>query len=116
MPLTFAWKAAACFMSMDFRHCNSFHASFSAGDRTRSFLKVQDGCDYFCSFCTIPLARGFSRSDTVASTLISAQKALETGVKEIVLTGVNIGDFGKQKIFQKNHYVIFIIKEESWNK
>ncbi len=80
----------------EIRHCNSFHASFSAGDRTRSFLKVQDGCDYFCSFCTIPLARGFSRSDTVASTLISAQKALETGVKEIVLTGVNIGDFGKQ--------------------
>ena len=76
------------------KHVHTFVPSFSAGDRTRSFLKVQDGCDYFCSFCTIPLARGQSRSDTIQNTLNSAKKAIETGVKEIVLTGVNIGDFG----------------------
>lgn len=74
---------------------NSFKAAFSEGDRTRTFLKVQDGCDYFCAFCTIPLARGFSRSDTVANTIEQTKKAIEGGAKEIVLTGVNIGDFGK---------------------
>lgn len=71
-----------------------FINAFSFGDRTRSFLKVQDGCDYKCSFCTIPLARGKSRSDTVSSVVSNAQKIAEMGVKEIVLTGVNIGDFG----------------------
>lgn len=71
-----------------------FVNAFSFGDRTRSFLKVQDGCDYKCSFCTIPLARGKSRSDTVANVVENAQKIAEMGVKEIVLTGVNIGDFG----------------------
>jgi threonylcarbamoyladenosine tRNA methylthiotransferase MtaB len=71
-----------------------FVPAFSSGDRTRTFLKVQDGCDYFCAFCTIPLARGFSRSETIEKTLASAQKAAYTGVKEIVLTGVNLGDFG----------------------
>lgn len=69
--------------------------AFSHGDRTRTFLKVQDGCDYMCSFCTIPLARGRSRSNSIANTVELAQKAAATGVKEIVLTGVNIGDFGK---------------------
>lgn len=73
---------------------NSFHHAFSFGDRTRSFLKVQDGCDYKCSFCTIPLARGRSRSDTVESVVAHAQSIAARGVKEIVLTGVNIGDFG----------------------
>ena len=73
---------------------NRFINSFSFGDRTRSFLKVQDGCDYKCSFCTIPLARGKSRSSTVASIVADAEKIAEMGVKEIVLTGVNIGDFG----------------------
>ena len=72
-----------------------FSPSYSAGDRTRSFLKVQDGCDYFCSFCTIPLARGFSRSNTIAETVKVAQEVAQTDVKEVVLTGVNIGDFGK---------------------
>jgi threonylcarbamoyladenosine tRNA methylthiotransferase MtaB len=72
-----------------------FIPSYSQGDRTRSFLKVQDGCDYFCSFCTIPLARGRSRSNSIASTLKVAKKLAETAVKEVVLTGVNIGDFGK---------------------
>ena len=79
----------------EIKHVNSFVSSFSMGDRTRTFLKVQDGCDYFCSFCTIPLARGRSRSDTIANTVISAKEAASNEVKEIVLTGVNIGDFGK---------------------
>ncbi|MBX7206153.1 MAG: tRNA (N(6)-L-threonylcarbamoyladenosine(37)-C(2))-methylthiotransferase MtaB [Bacteroidia bacterium] len=73
---------------------DSYNAAYSVGDRTRSFLKVQDGCDYFCSFCTIPLARGKSRSDTIANVLKSACEIVNKGVKEIVLTGVNIGDFG----------------------
>jgi threonylcarbamoyladenosine tRNA methylthiotransferase MtaB len=78
----------------EIREANEFVNSFSFGDRTRSFLKVQDGCDYKCSFCTIPLARGKSRSDTVQNVLENAQKIADLGVKEIVLTGVNIGDFG----------------------
>ncbi len=78
----------------EIREANEFVNSFSFGDRTRSFLKVQDGCDYKCSFCTIPLARGKSRSDTVQNVLENAQKIANLGVKEIVLTGVNIGDFG----------------------
>src|ERR1700712_1629485 len=74
---------------------NEFVASYSFGDnRTRTFLKVQDGCDYSCTFCTIPLARGSSRSDTIASVIVQANEIAESGVKEIVLTGVNIGDFG----------------------
>ena len=85
----------AIIYNTEIKSVNSFKAAFSEGDRTRTFLKVQDGCDYFCSFCTIPLARGFSRSDTVANTLEQAKKAILGGAKEIVLTGVNIGDFGK---------------------
>ncbi|QNE39515.1 tRNA (N(6)-L-threonylcarbamoyladenosine(37)-C(2))-methylthiotransferase MtaB [Hymenobacter sp. NBH84] len=73
-----------------------FHAAHSYGDRTRTFLKVQDGCDYSCSFCTIPLARGHSRSDSVQSVVERVEKLAATGVKEIVLTGVNLGDFGLQ--------------------
>jgi threonylcarbamoyladenosine tRNA methylthiotransferase MtaB len=71
-----------------------YHASYSIGDRTRTFLKVQDGCDYFCSFCTIPLARGASRRDTIANVVKQAQEIVAQGTKEIVLTGVNTGDFG----------------------
>lgn len=78
----------------EIKEVNTFHNAFSFGDRTRSFLKVQDGCDYKCTFCTIPLARGKSRSDTVDSVVANAHKIAEMGVKEIVLTGVNIGDFG----------------------
>lgn len=74
---------------------NEFVPSFSYGDRTRSFLKIQDGCDYFCSFCTIPLARGKSRNATIAATVNQAKKIAETEIKEVVLTGVNIGDFGQ---------------------
>ncbi len=73
-----------------------FIPGFSAGDRTRSFFKVQDGCDYFCTFCTIPLARGQSRSASVAETLSAAREVAASGVREVVLTGVNIGDFGVQ--------------------
>ena len=71
-----------------------YHAGYSLNDRTRTFLKVQDGCDYPCRYCTIPLARGRSRSDTVANTVRAATEIADRGVKEIVLTGVNIGDFG----------------------
>ena len=76
------------------REANEFVHAFSFGDRTRSFLKVQDGCNYKCTFCTIPLARGASRSNTVESVVENARKIAEMGVQEIVLTGVNIGDFG----------------------
>lgn len=76
------------------REAKTFHSAFSFGDRTRSFLKVQDGCDYKCTFCTIPRARGASRSDSVESVVANAQRIAEMGVKEIVLTGVNLGDFG----------------------
>ena len=75
-------------------HVHSFKPSYSIGDRTRSYLKVQDGCDYTCSFCTIPLARGKSRSGNIQTTVKTAQEVAFKGVKEIVLTGVNIGDFG----------------------
>lgn len=78
----------------DINDVNQFIGSFSVGDRTRSFLKVQDGCDYSCTFCTIPLARGKSRSDTIENAVENAKKIAANGVKEIVLTGVNLGDFG----------------------
>ena len=81
--------------SCDIEDVNTFHTSWSVNDRTRTFLKVQDGCDYNCSFCTIPMARGISRSDSVANVVASARELAAGGVKEIVLTGVNLGDFGK---------------------
>ncbi len=77
------------------KEVQDFEPSFSYGDRTRSFLKIQDGCDYFCTFCTIPLARGKSRNASIAETIKEANKVAATEVKEIVLTGVNIGDFGQ---------------------
>lgn len=78
------------------KHVKTFVPSYNANDRTRTFLKVQDGCDYFCSFCTIPLARGRSRSATITETVQHAEAIAASGVKEIVLTGVNTGDFGRQ--------------------
>lgn len=78
----------------EIKDVKEFIPSFSAGDRTRTFLKVQDGCNYFCAFCTIPLARGRSRSASLEETLQQAKNAIAAGAKEIVLTGVNIGDFG----------------------
>ena len=82
-------------VSHDIKHLNEFHPSYSYGDRTRTFLKVQDGCDYKCSFCTIPLARGKSRNQSISKTLKVAQEIAKSDSREIVLTGVNIGDFGK---------------------
>ncbi len=82
--------------SCDIEEVKGFNASFSIGDRTRSFLKVQDGCNYNCSFCTIPMARGKSRSDTVENVLKNAKELAASGIKEIVLTGVNLGDFSSQ--------------------
>jgi len=78
-----------------FPKSTDFVASWSFGDRTRSFVKIQDGCDYYCSYCTIPLARGHSRSDTIGNVIRNVTAAIQAGVKEIVLTGVNIGDFGR---------------------
>jgi threonylcarbamoyladenosine tRNA methylthiotransferase MtaB len=89
-------KPEAAIVSFDnIKKASEFIPSYSFGDRTRSFLKVQDGCDYFCTFCTIPLARGKSRNASIASTLTEAEKIAQTEVKEVVLTGVNIGDFGQ---------------------
>lgn len=85
------------FISSDVCNANVFVNAWSAGERTRTFLKVQDGCDYNCSFCTIPLARGNSRSNTIANAVKDAEEIATQDIKEIVLTGVNIGDFGKGK-------------------
>ena len=81
--------------SCDIEEVNGFHSSFSMNTRTRTFLKVQDGCDYNCSFCTIPMARGKSRSNSIENVLSEIKKIADAGVKEIVLTGINLGDFGK---------------------
>jgi len=75
---------------------NTYISSYSQNDRTRSFFKIQDGCDYFCAYCTVPLARGRSRSDTIANTVHIAREIASTGIKEIILTGVNVGDFGRK--------------------
>ncbi len=79
----------------EIRTVDAYHTAGSADDRTRHFLKVQDGCDYHCTYCTIPMARGKSRNQSIAQTVAEAQEAIDTGAKEIVLTGVNIGDFGR---------------------
>jgi threonylcarbamoyladenosine tRNA methylthiotransferase MtaB len=94
---------AAKICSCDIETVSGFNSSFSVNDRTRTFLKVQDGCDYNCSFCTIPMARGKSRSDSIANVLQHAAQLAANGVKEIVLTGVNLGDFGKGPDGNKKH-------------
>jgi threonylcarbamoyladenosine tRNA methylthiotransferase MtaB len=81
--------------SCDIEDVNTFTASYSINDRTRTFLKVQDGCDYTCSFCTIPMARGKSRSDSISNVITNVKELANNGIKEVVLTGVNLGDFGK---------------------
>lgn len=91
--LTHGDSAKIC--SCEIEDIEGFHSSFSLNSRTRTFLKVQDGCDYNCSFCTIPMARGKSRSNTIENVLSEIKKIAEEGVKEIVLTGINLGDFGK---------------------
>ena len=88
-------KGNARVFSCEINKVNSFFQAFSSGDRTRSFLKVQDGCDYKCSYCTIPMARGKSRNIPIADILQEAEQIAAAGIKEVVLTGVNIGDFGK---------------------
>ncbi len=89
--------------SCEIEEADFYVGSYSIGDRTRAFLKVQDGCDYKCTYCTIPLARGISRSDTLESVLKNAKEISEQNIKEIVLTGVNIGDYGKGEFGNKKH-------------
>jgi threonylcarbamoyladenosine tRNA methylthiotransferase MtaB len=95
-------------MASEIGSVNSFNTSFSVHDRIRTFLKVQDGCDYSCSFCTIPLARGGSRSDSIVNIVETARQVALTGVKEIVLTGVNTGDFGLQNRERKERFIDLI--------
>lgn len=102
--------------SCNINEANSYESSFSFGDRTRAFLKVQDGCDYKCTYCTIPLARGISRSDTLENVLKNASKIASKNIKEIVLTGVNIGDYGKGEFGNKKHEHTFYELVESLDK
>ena len=94
--------------SCEIEEADFYVGSYSIGDRTRAFLKVQDGCDYKCTYCTIPLARGISRSDTMDNVLKNAKEISEQGIKEIVLTGVNIGDYGKGEFGNKKHEHTFL--------
>ncbi len=94
--------------SCEIEEADFYVGSYSIGDRTRAFLKVQDGCDYKCTYCTIPLARGISRSDTMANVLKNAREISEQNIKEIVLTGVNIGDYGKGEFGNKKHEHTFL--------
>lgn len=94
--------------SCEIEEADFYVGSYSFGDRTRAFLKVQDGCDYKCTYCTIPLARGISRSDTMEGVLKNAQEISAKGIKEIVLTGVNIGDYGKGEFGNKKHEHTFL--------
>ncbi|HEV2831754.1 MAG TPA: MiaB/RimO family radical SAM methylthiotransferase, partial [Hanamia sp.] len=112
--LTHGDSAKIC--SCEIEDVEGFHSSFSLNHRTRTFLKVQDGCDYNCSFCTIPLARGKSRSNTIENVLTEIKKIAEAGVKEIVLTGINLGDFGKNGKGEKtgdNFYSLLQVIEKN---
>ena len=94
--------------SCEIAETDFYVGSYSIGDRTRAFLKVQDGCDYKCTYCTIPMARGISRSDTIENIIANAKKISDKGIKEIVLTGVNIGDYGKGEFGNKKHEHTFL--------
>jgi threonylcarbamoyladenosine tRNA methylthiotransferase MtaB len=94
--------------SCEIEEADFYVGSYSIGDRTRAFLKVQDGCDYKCTYCTIPLARGISRSDALENVLKNAKEISEQGIREIVLTGVNIGDYGKGEFGNKKHEHTFL--------
>ena len=94
--------------SCEIEEVDFYVGSYSIGDRTRAFLKVQDGCDYKCTYCTIPLARGISRSDALENVLKNASEISQQGIKEIVLTGVNIGDYGKGEFGNKKHENTFL--------
>jgi threonylcarbamoyladenosine tRNA methylthiotransferase MtaB len=105
----FVRKPDAQVFTSDIEHANTFNTSYSIHDRTRTFLKVQDGCDYSCSFCTIPLARGSSRSDSIENILRTARRIASTDVREIVLTGVNTGDFGLRNGARKERFIDLVI-------
>ena len=109
----FEKKPAATIHSAGIEEARDFHHAFSLNDRTRTFLKVQDGCDYSCSFCTIPLARGKSRSDTIENIQKNALSVAEQGVKEIVLTGVNTGDFGIRDGKRENKLIDLLYRLDS---
>ena len=94
--------------SCEIQEADFYVGSYSIGDRTRAFLKVQDGCDYKCTYCTIPLARGISRSDTLENVILNAKEISAKGIKEIVLTGVNIGDYGKNSSGLKKYDYTFL--------
>jgi len=94
--------------SCEIEEADFYVGSYAIGDRTRAFLKVQDGCDYKCTYCTIPLARGISRSDALENVLKNAKEISDKGIKEIVLTGVNIGDYGKGEFGNKKHEHTFL--------
>ncbi len=94
--------------SCEIEEADFYVGSYAIGDRTRAFLKVQDGCDYKCTYCTIPLARGISRSDTLENVLLNAREIASKNIKEIVLTGVNIGDYGKGEFGNKRHEHTFL--------
>lgn len=99
-------KETARVIASKIQEIKDFIPSYSKGDRTRSFLKIQDGCDYFCSFCTIPLARGKSRNNSISETVRVAEEVAKTNVNEVVLTGVNIGDFGQGKTGENFYQLI----------
>src|SRR5690606_16068548 len=101
----FERPAAPRVLASPVERANTFNASWSLHDRTRTFLKVQDGCDYSCSFCTIPLARGKSRSETIENVVSAARTIGESGVREIVLTGVNTGDFGIRNGHREDRFI-----------
>ena len=106
-------KANTFVYSCDINDVNKYESSYSVDDRTRSFLKVQDGCDYKCTYCTIPNARGISRSDSLENIKMNVSKIASKDIKEIILTGVNIGDYGKGEFGNKKHETTFLelIKE-----
>ena len=101
----FTRKSEPDVFAREIAQVNSFNSSYSINDRTRTFLKVQDGCDYSCTFCTIPLARGSSRSDTIENVVNQAKFLGQSGVKEIVLTGVNTGDFGQRNGKREDNFI-----------
>jgi len=103
-------KEKAEIHSCSIEDADSFNSAFSSGDRTRAFLKVQDGCDYNCSYCTIPMARGISRSDSIENIVRNAEKIAEQGVKEIILSGVNVGDFGHRAGKNKSESFFDLVK------
>lgn len=111
--LTHGDSAKIC--SCEIEDVEGFHSSFSLTDRTRTFLKVQDGCNYNCSFCTIPLARGRSRSNSIENVLSEIKKIADAGVKEIVFTGINLGDFGKNGSGEKTGETFYSLLKEIEN-